>query len=68
MYRLTIKEPVTGDTATKEIGSWRDHAREVYASWNRKLPANWGLVLVDTYDNTIELERDNDLKTEGVPT
>ena len=60
MYTLTVIEPMTGDSATKDIGAWRDHAREVYAGWDRKLPKGWGLILRDTYDNTIELQRGDD--------
>ena len=60
MYLLKLTEPMTGDTTTRELGSWRDHAREVYGSWDRKLPADWGLELLDLYNNTVELKREND--------
>ena len=56
MYLLTLTAP-NGDKASREQGSWLDHAREVYGAWDRKLPSDWGLKLTDTYNNKVILER-----------
>ena len=59
MYLIKITAP-NGDTATRQQGSWLDHAREIYGSWDRRLPPNYGLKLIDTYNNQTVLQREGD--------
>ena len=56
MYLLTLTTP-DGETYSRKQGSWLDHAREAYGSWDQKLPKEYGLKLIDTYNNNTILER-----------
>ena len=59
-YVIEITSGDTGDKATKVIGTWRDHAVEVYASWRRRLPTSWTVSLIDsTESGDVVLYSDN---------
>jgi hypothetical protein len=58
MYILILKDTKGNALKSRELGSWRDHAREVFAGTRARLNTAgkpFILELVDTYDNTIEL-------------
>ncbi len=65
MYILELQDKSGNMVEQRDIGHWRDHAREVFAGARRRLQQTdkpLRLILIDTDSNSVELEHN---QTEG---
>ena len=53
MYKIILKDNNTGETRSKEMGSWRDRAAEVYGSIRRRAASHITVTLFDTYNHVV---------------